>query len=442
MAEKYDVIVAGGGSAGVAAAVGAARAGARTLLVERGPCLGGAATLRNVLTYCGIHTRQNPPRQVVHGVAEEVLTALRAEGAVTEPQRFNGVCVVFDPEAVKRVLDALCAAAGVEVRLHSHVTEARREGRRVTAVRVAGHRGLTDLHADAFVDATGEADLAVFAGADVRYGNDGMVQNGSLGVRFGGIPPRADVSRAQVSAAVHAARARGVEPLVSANGLVARLPVSGDVIAYVVDEGYDARDAADVSRAEASARRQARAYLEVVRSLPGCEGAYIVSTGPEIGTRESRHITGRYRLSADEVLGGARFPDAIAVGAWPVEYHPGPGVPSQWLFIDDDGYYEIPLRTLCSADTDNLFAAGRNVDGDRLAGGSLRVMGTAFATGQAAGVAAARTARDNASAARAPYARYAEEVREELLRQGARLPEPAPAADAPADGRRPEPALA
>ncbi|WP_151771060.1 FAD-dependent oxidoreductase [Streptomyces abyssomicinicus] len=417
MAEKYDVVVVGGGSAGVAAAVGARRAGARTLLLERGPCLGGAATLRNVLTYCGIYTREDEPRQVVFGVAEEVLSALREEGAVSAPQRFNGVCVVFEPEAVKRALDTLCAAAGVDVRLHSHVSGAHRVDGRITRVSVAGHRGVTEVAADAFVDASGEADLAAFAGAAVRYGTDGMVQNGSLGVRFGGIPRHVDVSRAQVSAAVHTARARGVSPLVSAHGLVARLPVSGDVIAYIVDEAYDARDAADVSRAEARARVQAHAYLDVIRSLPGAEGAYIVSTGPELGTRESRHVIARYRLGVDEVLGAARFHDAVAVGAWPVEYHPGPGRPSEWHFIKGDGYYEIPLGSLWSADTDNLFAAGRNVDGDRLAGASLRVMGTAFATGQAAGVAAAVVADGGTP--------DGSEVGAELRRQGAVLPEPA-----------------
>ncbi|MFD8124611.1 FAD-dependent oxidoreductase [Streptomyces albidoflavus] len=416
MTEKYDVVVAGGGSAGVAAAVAASRAGARTLLLERGPCLGGAATLRNVLTYCGIYTREDPPRQVVFGIADEILAALRAEGAVSSPQRFNGVCVVFDPEPVKRILDALCLAAGVEVRLYSHVAGAHREDGRVTGLRVAGHRGITEVTADAFVDATGEADLAAFAGAAVRYGTDGTVQNGSLGVRFGGIPPHVDVSRARVKEAVHAARERGVGPLVSANGLVARLPVSGDVIAYIVDEAYDARDAADVSRAEASARVQAHAYLQVIRSLPGAEGAYLVSTGPELGTRESRHVIARYQLSADEVLGAARFADAVAVGAWPVEYHPAPGVPSQWHFIEGDGYFEIPLGSLWSADTENLFAAGRNVDGDRLAGGSVRVMGTAFATGQAAGVAAALVARDGAQRLSTAG------VRGELTRQGAVLP--------------------
>lgn len=389
MLGHYEVIVAGGGSAGVAAAIGASRVGAHTLLVERGPCLGGAATMRNVLTYCGIYTRADPPRQVVFGVAEDVLAGLRAEGAVSEPRLFTATAVVFDPETVKRILDGLCVEAGVEVRLHSQVVGAGREGSCIRSIHVADHRGIHEISGTAFVDATGEADLATFGRAAVRYGNEGRVQNGSLGVRFGGVPADADLSRSTVAAAVRAARDCGVGPLLSAQGLVTRLPVSGDVIAYLVDEGYDARDSREVSRAEVSARIQARAYLEAIRSLPGCSGAYIVSTGPEIGTRESRHVVAPYQLSRSEVLEAARFDDVVAVGAWPVEYHPGPGIPSEWAFISGEGYYDIPLRSLRSTDTDNLLAAGRNIDGDRAAGGSLRVMGTAFATGHAAGVAAA-----------------------------------------------------
>jgi hypothetical protein len=411
----YDVIVAGGGAGGVAAAVGASRAGARTLLLERGPCLGGAATLRNVVTYCGLFTREHS-RQVVFGVAEEVLAGLRQMNALSAPVRFTAVAVVFDPESVKRVLDELCARAGVEVRLDSQVIAADREADRIIAVRVADHGGIHGLTASTFVDATGEADLAYLGGGAVRYGNDGWVQNGSLGVRFGGIPAETDVNQDSVGRAVRAARLAGVGPLISDRGLVARMPISGDVITYVVNEGYDARDAADTSRAEASARAQAQAYLTAIRTLPGCAEAYIVATGPELGTRESRHLIARYQLTEDEVLRPRPVDDAVAVGAWPMEYHPGPDVPSTWKFIGDPGYYGIPLDVLRSRDTPNLLAAGRTVDGDRGAGASMRVMGTAFATGHAAGVAAALTAggKDAGTAA----------VREELNRQDARLPEP------------------
>ncbi|MCX4098270.1 FAD-dependent oxidoreductase [Nocardia sp. alder85J] len=413
VSEEYDVVVAGGGSAGVAAAVAARRAGARTLLVERGPCLGGAATLRNVLTYCGIYTRQDPPRQVVFGVAEQVLQQLRARSAVSEPTRFTSVTVVFDPESVKRVLDQLCLDTGVRVRLDSQLVDATRGETGIDSALVADHQGVHTIRATAWIDATGEADLAAFAGAAVRYGNDGVVQNGTLGVRFGGIPPHAEVTRDTLAVAIAGAKRRGAA-LSAERGLVARLPISGDVVAYVVDEGYDARDAGELTRAEMSARRQAGEYLAVLRTLPGCGNAYIVGTGPEIGTRESRHVLGRYRLSTDEVLTGARHPDRIALGAWPIEYHPGPGLVPQWQFIAGDGYYDIPFGVLHSIDTDNLFAAGRTVDADRYAGASLRVMGTAFATGQAAGVGAALYALHGLHPP-VPV------VQRELLRQGAYL---------------------
>lgn len=414
----YDVIVAGGGSAGIAAAIGARRAGARTLLIERGPCLGGAATLRSVVTYCGLHTRER--RQVVFGVAEEMLAGLRALDAVSEPADFNAVAVVFDPEAVKRVADELCEQAGVEVLLHSHICAAEREDDRVTTVRVADHSGFRTFTADAFVDASGEADLAHQAGAEVRYGNDGWVLNGTLGVRFGGIPAQASMTRAALSEAVRAAKESGASDLTGHTGLIARMPVSDDVITYLADESYDARSAADTSRAERSARRQAQAYLRVVKTLPGCAGAYIVSTGPEMGTRESRHLTGRAQLTEKDILQPASVTDCatncIAVGAWPIESHPGPGLPVEWQYIPEPGYYPIPLDVLWSRNTPNLFGAGRTIDGDRGAGASLRVMGTAFATGQAAGVAAAFTADQRGGAT-------AEAVRRELDRQGAYLPD-------------------
>jgi hypothetical protein len=403
----YDVAVVGGGSAGVAAAVAASRCGARTLLIERAACLGGASTLRNVVTYCGLYTLGETPRQAVLGVAEEVMQGLRRLGAVTGPQRHRGVFVVFEPEAVKRVLDTLCVEAGVEVLLHAFVCGATRTENRIVDVSWQDHAGRHTVRARAFVDASGEGDLAFFAGAATRYGNDGLVNLGTLGTRFGGIPKEVTVTADQFAHAV----ARGRGPFTKQRSVMTRLPISGDLVCYVASADYDARDARSFSDAERSGRAQAWAYLEAIRSLPGCDKAYLVSTGPEFGTRESRHIEAVYQLTWQDVVQGRPIDDAIALGAWGVEWHDRKSFESTFVYPPDKGVYEIPLRCLMSRDTPNLFAAGRLADADQKAGASLRVMGTAFATGQAAGVAAAEFA---ARGAADPVA-----VRRVLMQQGA-----------------------
>jgi hypothetical protein len=390
-AEDYDVVVVGGGASGVAAAVGAARLGARTLLVEAGPCLGGAATLRNVLTYCGLWTNGDPPRLAVAGVAQDVINELRRLAAVDAPHRTASgrVVALIDCEGTKIALDRVCAAARVDVVLHTLAVGAERDGSRIASVLLHDHRGVREATATAFVDASGEGDLAEFAGASVRYGNDGKVQTGTLSVRFGGVAHDADTSPRRWAEAIREAKAAGVEPLSKESGLVFRAPVSGDVVAYLIDEAYDARDGSSLTHAEVRGREQSRALLRAIQTIPGHECAYIVATGPQFGTRESRHVNARYRLTEQDVVDGRRFEDVVALGAWPVEYHATPGRPFTWKPIRDDGTFDIPLRSLWSLDTDNLFAAGRLIDGDRYGGSAVRVMGTAFATGHAAGIAAA-----------------------------------------------------
>ena len=410
----------------MAAAVAAAQAGASVALLERAAYLGGAATHSNVLTYCGFWTQADPAVQIVRGVGEDVLREIETLGGDATPVRTpsNVVIALLDPEIVKFALDRVCERAGVDTLLHSTLTDAAQTGGRVASVAVYDHGGTSHIAARAFVDASGDADLAARSGAGVRYGgSDGAVQNGTLVVRFGGIAADADISRTAWEHAVRAAKARGLDALTKEHGLVIRIPGSNDVLAYLADEGYDVRDAREHAAAERHGRRQAWQLLDAIRTLPGHAGAYIVTTGPTIGTRESRHIVARRPLTESEAVGGARFADAVALGGWRVEHHPGAGLPNRWIRIRQDGAYEIPLGTLQSATHANLFAAGRTLDADPYAFASLRVMGTAFATGQAAGVAAAQCARNGGT--------DEELVRAELVRQGAFIAAPQPEGSLP-----------
>jgi hypothetical protein len=325
--------------------VGAARAGARTLMIESAGCLGGAATLKCVQTYCGLYTIGDNPRPAVLGVAARVVEKLRKIGGARGPIKFRGVFLAIDSEAVKFALDEVCGEVRVEVLLHAEVVRAERDGGLIRKVTYHDHNGDHDVNGKAFVDASGDCDLAFFAGASTRYGNHGFINLGTLGTRFGGIKPGADLDANTWTAAIRKARSDGVAPLSKDRSLVMRVPLSNDVIAYLASEVYDARDAKSISRAEIRGRQQAWTYLDIIRTIKGCEDAYLVVTGPCFGTRESRHINCVQQLKEADVLKGARFNESIALGAWGTEFHSAETMDSVFKLPGGNGVYEIPVPT-------------------------------------------------------------------------------------------------
>ncbi len=386
----YDVIVAGGGAGGVGAALGAALAGAKTLLVEKYGFLGGAATTSNVLAYCGFFQQGEEPIKAVGGVADIVLDELRSLGLPCDPfssPTTRNWIILLEPEAVKLALDRVLREHGVDVLLHTRVAAVTRTADRLESVTLAGMDGRTRIVAEAFVDATGDANLALLAGLDCRTGNEnGQLQAVSAPIRVGGRNPDMPIDRQAIIDAFRDYNKTGDWPVSRPDGgIFTEVPLTGEMWWMMFDHPMSDLSSRSFTHAEQAARAAAHDYVGVLRkSVPGFERAYLVQTGPQIGIRESRHPQARYELTGEDLLTGRKRSDGVARAVWPIEDHSVPGKPV-YKSIGGDGYADIPLDCLRAKGIENLCYAGRVIGADSTAYASIRVMGTAFATGEAAG---------------------------------------------------------
>ena len=443
---RYDVVVAGGGVAGVAAAVGAARAGASACVIEAGGSLGGTATQALVTPFMKWVSGGKP---VVAGVFAEVLKRLVESGGADEREP-----AIFEPELLKVVLLEMCEEAGVDVLFNARVVGAEVEAGELKAVLASTKRGALRVEGLSFVDATGDADLAALAGAPVAVGRegDGLVQPVTLMFKVAGIDferfaeylERHPEEAAPWVSVEHVRRAVGEGRPFSFAGLyrlVAEAKAEGEFpeipgIGYIAPlaafprEGYavfnntrvcevDPLDPRQLARATLEAYRQALAIVRFLkRRVPGFERCYLAQLGCRIGVRESRRIVGEYVLKLEDLVSCVEFPDAIARGCYAVDVHPlKPGEKGLWIPVPEGRSYTIPYRSLVPLKVDRLLAAGRCISAEHAALGAVRVMPTAMATGQAAGVAAALSAASGVQ----PRRLSAEEVRRELVEQGAVL---------------------
>ncbi|WP_312337681.1 FAD-dependent oxidoreductase [Anaerospora hongkongensis] len=391
---EYDVVVVGGGAAGIAAAVGAAQSGARTLVLERNPYLGGQATHANVYSYCGFFTPTDEPKQVVRGVGDQVLEYLRKLGKYDKPVRspMGNWIILLDPEALKYALDLVMEDAKAQFLTDVHVIGAKRDGDTISELECMDDSGRFFVQASVFVDASGEANLSALAGGLTAYGDkNGDVQAATMSLRIGGVAPDATISLKLIGEAIKKAREAGLGPFTKNSGMTFRVPgVETEVNSILPSVKVNGLDAFDLTRAGIYIRKQIQAYMQALKSyLPGFENAYLIQSGPRLGIRETRRIIGDYILTVEDVLAVRRFDDSIACCPWPMEIHRREDQMAEYTHLSGNSYFHIPLGALKANNTANLWGAGRTISCDHEAFGSVRVMGTGFATGHAAGVAAA-----------------------------------------------------
>ncbi len=420
----YDVIVAGGGIAGIAAAISSARLGARTLLIERYGFLGGMATAGLVnpfMTHC---TSTGEP--LIGGIFDELRVRLADLGGIHAN--------TFDSESMKLVLQEMALEAGAQLLLHTWIIRSVMDGPRVSGIRVVNKSGEYTCSAERFVDATGDGDVAASAGAPFEIGDaEGRPQSMTMMFDVGGVDlvsalryvkdhpdqmrfPKlpADVdpdalARDVVFVAgyydlVAHARERGEYPLPGDLIFFISRPRPGEVAFNTTHVGeVVGTSAQDLTRAEIEGRRQVAALLKFVKSyVPGFENSYLLRTATQIGVRETRRIIGEYVFNVDDIVSARKFDDAVARLAYPVDIHHGKG---QGYTREEErsgpvappagDWYDIPYRCLVPLEVENLLVAGRCISSTQEGHSAIRIMPCCVATGQAAGTAAVLSLRQS-----------------------------------------------
>jgi hypothetical protein len=402
--ERFDVVVAGGGTAGVAAAVTAARCGARVLLVERGPALGGNAAHALVHTFCGLYLAPDgaadaAPVHAHPGFPRRFAESLRATGGAGDPERAGRVFVLpIHPDALERHAAATCAAqASLAVWLDAEVRGAclARERRGASVLEIARRGGVVAVESRIVIDASGDAAIAALGGADASYAPADELQCPSYIFRLAGVAPgtAAGFARLQLSVATAGAvRAHALPP--ACESVLLRPGPRLDEVYVTLNVArpprWDPLDEMVVAALEAASREAATALLAYLRETrPAFREARLLAWPRRLGIRETRRVDGYAVVTRDDVLGGLVRDDEVARSTWPIELW---NDHRRAVFEHPAGPSSIPLGALVSRSHPRLAMAGRCISATHEALGALRVIGTAMATGEAAGAAAALAA--------------------------------------------------
>lgn len=403
---SYDVIVVGAGSAGATAAIAAGRAGAKVLLLERLPFLGGTSTA--VLdTFYGFYTPGTRSIRVVNGISEDVMDGLRGYSSWLERPNTHGAGtgVTYHPEYLKVVWEKLVRAAGVDVLLNAQVLDVEAREGFVSALIVATKTGLRRYTSKTVIDASGDADVCHFAGIDYELAGDrdpAQTLTTTFKLVNVDVARRKTVGKKEFHALMAAAAESGLYQLPRKEGsdhitpvdhmtatIMTRLPSyrkTGDTVVNATDPEL-------LSAAEMEGRVQAIEYIRFLRDkVPGYEKAQLATFGVHIGVRETRRVYGQYRLTRDDVIGAKQFDDQIALCGAPIEDHHG-GADTAWGYLPDGQCVGVPFRTLVPRNGQNVLVAGRCFSASHDAHAAVRSMGQTMAMGQAVGTAAVQAAR-------------------------------------------------
>jgi len=400
---SFDVVVAGGGPAGVAAAVSAARSGARVLLVEREAGLGGNVRAAKVHSICGLYrcAAGSEAEPLQGGLAMEFARQLVAAGGACGPRRFGRLDILLqEPEAFAGLCEEwVTEATTIEVMRGARVTGGEVDGRRLKLLHLATRTDISAVEAQAYVEATGDGNLAAAVNFCTESALPRELQRPAyiFGLRrvAAGIfaPPSRLAWSALIATAVREGRL-GAEALGAAVRPTCREGMVRVTLDLAAGDGdYNPCDEDQVRRLTDQARELARVLIDFLRrEAAGFAKAEGCSWPERIGIRESRRVNGRHVITAGEVLSGTVPEDTVCFSFWPLEWHEA-GAAMRLVYPDNGAACGVPLRALRSQDADNVFLAGRCLSATHEAQAALRVIGTSMATGQAAGQAAADMAR-------------------------------------------------
>lgn len=424
--QTWDVVVSGGGVSGTVAAIAAGRCGARVLILEQNGYLGGT------LTGCGVGpmmTFHAGETQVIKGIMEEIVQRLvkrgYSTGHVHDTTRYISYLTPFCSEGLKLILDEMVEEAGCEVLFHTFVGGVETEDSKITGLTVCNKDGMNQIKAKVVIDATGDGDVSAFAGAPMTKGRaeDGLAQPMTMKMKFCNVDTNKLRSYLkshveEFSRLVHNQDLlNGTEPLAVA-GFVKEFKKAKDqneieipredILFFETNRpgefiinttriiDHDATNAASLSDAERIGRQQCEQLERFLRKhVPGFENALLEFTGPSVGVRGSRQLSGDYILTAEDILERCSFKRVIAHSAYPIDIHNPEGEGTNSHFLSEPGtYYSIPYDVLTCPQFSNLIVVGRCISATFEAQAAIRVTPTVGAIGHAAGIAAAQAAKE------------------------------------------------